>query len=63
MYRTTERIIGDVPAFLAERRTAGRSYNRIAQDLQDLNVIVSFETIRAWCLQLGIEAPAAEAAS
>jgi hypothetical protein len=52
-----QRIMGDVPAFLEEKRSEGVSYARISSMLQDHDVIVGYETIRIWCQQLGIDGP------
>ena|GEM_PF-2839968 len=60
IYRTTERAVGgDLRTFLEAQRDGEASFEAIAQRLQDLNVLVSRETIRAWCQRLGIEAKAA----
>lgn len=54
IYRTAERAIGDLPAWLTERRQAGVSFNGIASQLQDKNILVSYETVRSWCQRLDI---------
>lgn len=47
--------------WLAARRTAGDSYRTIAADLESLtdgHVAVSGESIRRYCLELGVEVAA-----
>ena len=56
IYRTAERAVGgDLPAFLADHRKNGTSYNRIASLLQDRGVMVTYQTVANWVKRLRID--------
>ena len=54
-YRDAVAAVGDVPAWLKAQREAHVSYGAMVVVLARLNVDVSYETLRAWCIRLGIE--------
>ena len=56
IYRTAERMVGNLPDYLTEQREHGLSYGGIAAALQDKNVMTTAETVRQWCIRLGIDA-------
>lgn len=49
----------DLEHYLAGRRSAGKSFDAIARDLEGLLDVegfsVTYGTIRRWCIRLGIE--------
>lgn len=49
---------GRLARLLEKSRSDGRSYYEIRDDLRDLGIAVSHETVRRWCTELGIEAAA-----
>lgn len=46
---------GTLERRLRKQREAGTAYKAIANDLQEDGIDVSGETVRKWCLELGIE--------
>jgi hypothetical protein len=57
IYPLIDRALGGtLEARLRLLREAGESYDEIAHDLRGDNITVSGETVRKWCIDLGIEA-------
>lgn len=57
IYPLIDRALGGtLEARLRQLRSEGTSYDEIAIELRGDSVTVSGETIRKWCLELGIEA-------
>lgn len=55
----TDRLLdGGLDAWLAEQRDAGHSFTEIAYRLRaDHEIIVTGETVRTWCNDLGVKTP------
>lgn len=64
IYRTAEvRVGGNMAEWLQAQRDGGTSFQYIAGKLAQKGIIVSHETVRAWCTRLGILAPAGPVAA
>jgi hypothetical protein len=58
-YQEAAALFEDFPEFLRMEREKGTSYAAISGLLRDRGVIVTYESVRSWCGQLGIQKPAA----
>ena len=57
MFETADLVLeGGVRAFLTERRAMRVSYRDIAEELRTHNIVVTYETVRAWVKRVEDEA-------
>lgn len=56
IYRTADRMVGGLPAYLTRLRSEGESYGRIAQFLQDQGIVVTAQTVQNWCRRIEAQA-------
>ena len=55
-WRRASEAVTDLPEWLYRQRQGGSSYQFMAGTLAQSGVMVTHETLRAWCHRLGVEA-------